>query len=139
MSQSQYQYRLTAACPEALAEAGNHFAVAIGEMAGDFESFVVLNYQDAEGRPYSVISTLCTDLLFANASGPLERRPFAPDDWDPGKAAQAQQAVELWFGPTEAAPEPPQARPGKIVGIVAEDAFWAIAAMGLTKIPEEGE
>ena len=137
MSQTEYVYRLTVACPQALMEAANHYAVAIGEMAGDFTSFVQTKYEDAQGRKYSVISTACTDLLFAFAGGELEKRPFAPPGWSKAKAQQAQAAVDLWFGPTQQQPNPPPARPGKIVGVVGNDPQAAIAAMGLTKIPEE--
>jgi hypothetical protein len=137
MSETAYIHRLTVAVPQALMEAANHFAVAIGEMAGDFESFVQTGYEDAQGRKYAVISTACTNLLFSYAGGELQQRPFAPPGWDRAKAQQAQAAVDLWFGPTEQQPEPPLARPGKIVGVVHQDNFYAIAAMGLTKLPEE--
>ena len=140
MSQTEYVHNILVACPESLIEPGNHFAVAVGESAGSFETFGNLNYQDSDGNKYSVIWTGCTDLLFAYALSQLQHRDFAPENWSFELATQAQMAVNLWFGPTEQQPEIPQATTSQIVGVVNGGEPQAIlAAMGLIRVPEEIE
>lgn len=114
----------------------NHLAVAVGEMAGDFNTFTNANHQDSNGNKYAVMSSVVTDLFFQYAGSQLQRRDFAPEEWSAELAAQAQAAVEIWFGPTEEYPEPPQASSNKIVGIIHHDPYYAVNAAGLTQIPE---
>ena len=137
MSQTEYVYRLTVAVPESLTIPANHLSVAIGEGPGDYYTFGNLTHQDADGNLYSVMSTAATPLLFAYAGNQLQHRSFAPEDWSFELATQAQFAIQLWMGPTEEQPEPPQVAKDKIVGVLGDDPFAAIAAMGLTKLPEE--
>jgi hypothetical protein len=138
MSQTAYTHTLTIACPEALMNAGNHLAVAIGEAAGDFHTFDAVNFQDAQGNRYCVRSPSVTDKLFEYAGAMLQRRDFAPEEWDFNLATQAQFAITLWFGPTKQQPQIPQANPQQLVGVVGiNNPFQAIAAMGLTAIVEK--
>lgn len=130
---SVYQYRLTVAVPEALIEAANHLAVAIGESAGDFESFQQADWVDSEGNKYAVSSMQCTATLFAYAGGMLQRRDFAPDEWSFDLASFAQSKIELWMGEGTI----PTADPAKIVGIVMDDPRQALDILGLTRMENE--
>ena len=125
-----YVYRLTCAVPEALIEAANHLAVAIGESAGDFESFQIADWVDSQGNKYAVSSMQCTATLFQYAGGMLQKRDFAPDEWSFELASFAQSKIELWMGDGEI----PTADPDKIVGIVMDDPMGALAALGVLRI-----
>jgi len=125
-----YVYRLTIAIPEALMEAANHLAVAIGESAGDFQSFTQADWVDSQGNRYAVASTQCTETLFQYAGSPLQRREFAPEEWSLELASQAQAVVELWMGEGEI----PSADPNKIVGIVMDDPAQALQLLGVTRM-----
>jgi hypothetical protein len=137
MSESQYRWRISVACPESLMTAANHLAVAVGEMAGDFYTFTNANHQDANGNRYAVMSTVVTELFFVYSGSQLTERDFAPDGWSFKLASEAQAKVNLWMGPTEQQPTPPLANTLQIVGVVGDDALAAISAMGLTMVPEE--
>ena len=128
-----YVYRLTCAVPEALIEAANHLAVAIGESAGDFESFQAADWVDAQGNKYAVSSMQCTATLFAYAGGMLQRRDFAPEDWSFELASFAQSKIELWMGEGPI----PTANPDKIVGIVMDDPRQALDLLGLARMENE--
>jgi hypothetical protein len=134
MAQTEYIYRLTVAVPEQLMAAANHFAVAVGEMAGDFETFMFANWQDEQGNKYSLMSTMVTPLLFQFAGTQLTKRPFAPDDWSFLLATQAQMAINLWFGPTEQQPTQPSVSVNNIVGVVGDDVAGVVERMGLTRV-----
>lgn len=122
-----YVHRLTVAVPEVFIEIANHLAVAIGESSGDFETFSSATWQDAEGNLFAVASLQCTDTLFALAGTPLERRDFAPEDWDASKATQAQSLILLWMGDGD----PPSAEPSRITGLVMDDVRTAIEILGV--------
>jgi hypothetical protein len=124
-----YQYRLTVSVPEALIEAANHLAVAIGESAGDFESFQQADWVDAGGNKYAVSSMQCTATLFAYAGGMLTKRDFAPDEWSFELASFAQSKIELWRGEGPI----PTADPAKIVGIVMDDPLQVVNMLGLAR------
>ncbi|XZE20846.1 hypothetical protein SH449x_000736 [Pirellulaceae bacterium SH449] len=130
-----YAYRLTIAVPEALMTAANHLAVAIGESAGDFESFTQADWIDANGNKYSVASTQATATLFAYAGSQLQRRDFAPEEWSFELASFAQSKIQLWMGEGDI----PTANPEQIVGIVMDDAMMALQAMGLTRVETDDE
>lgn len=125
-----YVYRLTIAIPEALMTAANHLAVAIGESAGDFQSFTQADWVDSQGNRYAVASTQCTETLFQYAGSPLQKRDFAPEEWSLELASQAQAVVELWMGEGDILP----ASPEKIRGVVMDDAALALQALGVTRI-----
>ena len=137
MSGTEYIYRLNACVPQSMMEPANHLAVSIGEAAGDFYSFVNADWQDAKGNLYAIISAQVTPLLFQYAVSPLERRDFAPEEWSLQLATEAQAAVSIWFGPTEAQPAIPLAGPDTILGVVGDDPLPIFAAVGLTKLPDE--
>lgn len=130
---SVYVYRLTCAVPEALIEAANHLAVAIGESAGDFESFQIADWVDSEGNKYAVSSMQCTQTLFQYAGGMLTKRDFAPDEWSFELASFAQSKILLWMGEGPI----PTADPAKIVGIVMDDPRQALDLLGLTRVNDE--
>jgi hypothetical protein len=128
-----YVYRLTVAVPEALIEAANHLAVAIGESAGDFETFGQADWVDSEGNRYAVASLQCTPTLFQFAGSMLEPRDFAPENWSFELASFAQSKIELWMGEGDI----PSADPDKIVGLVMDDVGQALQLLGLERGSEE--
>lgn len=132
---TEYTMRITIAVPESLMVPANHLAVAIGESAGDFESFTIADWQDAEGNKYAVMSSVITGLLLQYAGTPPQQREFAPEEWDAQLAMQAQAAITLWLGEGD----PPAAAPDRITGIVMDDAWTALQLLGVSRIPSEVE
>jgi hypothetical protein len=128
-----YVYRLTCAVPEALIEAANHLAVAIGESAGDFESFQNADWVDAQGNKYAVSSMQCTATLFQYAGGVLTKRDFAPEEWSFELASFAQSKIELWMGEGPILTTDPE----KIVGIVMDDPTMALQHLNITRVELE--
>lgn len=134
MNESQYKWRLTVICPESLMTPANHLAVSIGEMLGDFYTFIQADWEDSQGNRYAIMSSAITDIFFQYAGSMLQRRDFAPDNWSFELATQAQMAVILWTGPTEQYPAFPQADPNKIIGIVDDNPINVLQSIGLVKI-----
>jgi len=129
-----YVYRLTVAVPDALIESANHLAVAIGESAGDFQSFTQADWVDTQGNRYAVASTQCTETLFQYAGSPLQRREFAPEEWSFELASQAQAVIQLWLGEGPI----PSVDPSKIVGIVMNDPMQALQFLKVKRVEGNG-
>ena len=127
---SKYIFRLTVSIPESLIEAANHLAVALGESAGDFETFIQADWQDSEGNKYAVASMQCTETFFQYAGSQLQQRDFAPENWSVELASLAQSKIALWMGEGDL----PTADPDKIVGIVMDDPRAALAALAVERI-----
>jgi len=107
--------------------------VAIGESAGDFDSFQQADWVDSEGNKYAVSSMQCTATLFQYAGGMLTKRDFAPDEWSFELASFAQSKIELWMGDGEL----PSSSPEYITGIVMDDPQQALDILGLARMENE--
>jgi len=120
--------RLTIACPDALRDDGNHFAMALGSGPADAQTYVVLNWQDADGNLYACASLPVSDAFTTTAQSGLQRPEWDDDNHVNMDAARRAQAA-LVFSLT-----PVTAMPDKLTACVGDDALATLAAMGLTQV-----
>ena len=120
--------RLTIACPDALRADGNHFAMVLGYGPADAETYVALNWQDADGNLYACASLIVSDTFVSKAQSTLSRPAWDVDniiDMDAARRAQAALVFSL---------TPVAAMPDKLTACAGDDALATLAAMGLTQV-----
>ena len=123
--------RLTIACPEALRDDANQLAMVLGYGPSDAETYVALNWQDAGGNLYACASLIVSDAFTTTAQSPLQRPSWDTDSHVNMDAARRAQAA-LVFSLT-----PVTAMPDKLTACVDDDALATLAAMGLTRAPND--
>ena len=127
--------RLTAICPAAMVDDANALAAVLAYGPADLQTFVP-GWQDANGTAFYVASWDADDAWVSGAQSALGRPA-----WDTANvvnmagAGRAQQALVLWT-PTEADPTPPKATVSIMLVIGGMPPLTALAAAGLTKVPE---
>jgi len=120
--------RLTIACPEALRDDANNLAMVLGYGPADAETYVALNWQDADGNLYAVASLPVSDTFTTAAQSGLQRPAWDTDNIiDMDAAWWAQEALVFSLTPVTAMPD-------KLTACVGDDALATLAAMGLTQI-----
>jgi len=120
--------RLTIACPEALRDDANNLAIVLGYGPSDAQTYVALNWQDADGNLYACASLIVSDAFTTTAQSGLQRPAWDVDniiDMDAARRAQAALVVSL---------TPVTAMPDKLTAFAGEDALAVLAAMGLTQV-----
>jgi len=120
--------RLTIACPDALRADGNHFAMVLGYGPADAETYVALNWQDADGNLYACASLIVSDTFVSKAQSTLSRPAWDVDniiDMDAARRAQAALVFSL---------TPVAAMPDKLTACAGDDALATLAAMGLMQV-----
>ena len=120
--------RLTIPCPAAWRPDANHFAMVLGYGPSDAETYVALNWQDADGNLYAVASLPVSDAFTTTAQSGLQRPAWDVDniiDMDAARRAQAALVFSL---------TPVTAMPNKLTACVGDDALATLAAMGLTQV-----
>ena len=120
--------RLTIACPEALRDDANQLAMVLGYGPSDAETYVALNWQDADGNLYACASLIVSDTFVSTAQSTLSRPTWDVDniiDMDAARRAQAALVVSL---------TPVTAMPNKLTACAGDDALAVLAAMGLTRV-----
>ena len=125
-----YQQRATIATPAANIPDANQLALCLGESSADDQTFVGVNYQDADGNLYSVASTVAKPIFSEMAGQPLKAPDHAPD-MDLASAIRAQSLLQINNG--VAAPDVIAV----ILGDRLESAQDHIAALGLTRVEQE--
>ena len=123
--------RLTIACPDALRADGNHFAMVLGYGPADAETYVALNWQDADGNLYACASLIVSDTFVSKAQSTLSRPAWDVDniiDMDAARRAQAALVFSL---------TPVTAMPDKLTACAGDDALATLAAMGMTQVEVE--
>lgn len=133
---SLYALRVTIACPSSLRDDANALGVVLGETAADAHTFGPASWQDEDGALYAVASTLARDTFPGRAQTTLEAPGHSPDA-DLVAAARAQ--ATLVIGTAES---PAQAAPSRLtawLGSATDRALDHVAALGLTRVPEELE
>ena len=126
---TEYKQRATIASPVAHIADANQLALALGESAGDDQTFGAATYQDAEGNLYAVCSTVAKPIFVQLASQPLQAPDHAPD-MDLAAATRSQALLQINGG---------IATPDVIAVILGgrlESSQDHIAALGLTQITE---
>ena len=120
--------RLTIACPDALRADGNHFAMVLGYGPADAETYVALNWQDADGNLYACASLIVSDTFVSKAQSTLSRPAWDVDNIiDMHAARRAQAAVVFSLTPVAAMPD-------KLTACAGDDALATLAAMGLSQV-----
>jgi len=120
--------RITAACPAALLDAANQFAMCLAFSEADGQTYRGLNWQDANGTLYAAASFEARPEWVMAAQAPLERPAWdTAETIDMVAAAQAQAALVFSL-------EPISATPAQLTAIGGMDGPDAIALMGLTPV-----
>jgi hypothetical protein len=120
--------RITAAVPEALIPDGNQLAMAIGLGPADGQTYVIPNWQDADGNRYAAASFEARPEWVEAAQQPLVRPAWDTDEIIDMDAASRAQAAMVF------STEPVAATPGQITAIGGMPGLAALAAMGLTAV-----
>ena len=120
--------RLTIACPDALRDDANNLAMVLGYGPGDAQTYIALNWQDAEGNLYACASLPVSDAFTTTAQATLQRPAWDTDNVISMAAANRAQAA-LVFSLT-----PVTAMPDKLTACAGDDALATLAAMGLTQV-----
>ena len=123
--------RLTIACPTTLRSDANNFAMVLGYGPADAETYVALNWQDAGGNLYACASLTVSDTFTTAAQSPLQRPAWDTDSHvNMAGANRAQAALVFSLEAVEVAPD-------KLTACVGDDALATLAAMGLTRAPND--
>ena len=132
--------RLTIACPEALIQDANQLALAIGLSPADVATYRVPSWQDSEGNLYAACSLIPSPEWVQTSLQPLQQPSWAAEGEEPvdlEAASRAQALITLWM-PSEEHPTPPLASPEIILAVAGDDGVAMLAAMGLTRVEEDG-
>ena len=124
--------RITAACPEALVSDANQYAMCLGQSEADGQTYRGLNWTDADGNLYAAASFEARDEWITFAQAPLVHPAWDVDEIIDMVAAERAQAALVY------AVEPVLAVPGALTAIGGMDGVGALAAMGLTAVPQDG-
>jgi len=92
---TNFPYRATIICPEALIPDANQLAVLLGESATDDQTFGTPRYEDASGNLYAASSSVVTGSFEAKATTALEAPSHAPEA-DLTAAGRAQSALYIY-------------------------------------------
>jgi len=125
-----YVQRATVSTPAAHIPDANQLALALGESSADDQTFTAASYQDAQGNLYAVCSTVAKPVFAQMAGQPLQAPDHAPD-MDLAPATRAQALLQINNG--TASPDVIAV----ILGDRLESAQDHIAALGLTRVPQE--
>ena len=120
--------RLTIACPELMRDDANQLAMVLGYGPADAETYVGLNWQDADGNLYAVASLPVSETFTTTAQSGLQRPAWDTDNHVNMAGANRAQAA-LVFSLT-----PVTAMPDKLTACAGDDALATLAAMGLTHV-----
>ena len=120
--------RLTIACPAPLRDDANNLAMVLGYGPDDAETYVALNWQDADGNLYAVASLPVSDTFTTAAQSGLQRPAWDTDSAISMAAAnRAQAALVFSLEAVEVAPD-------KLTACAGDDALATLAEMGLTHV-----
>ena len=120
--------RLTIACPATLRSDANQLAMVLGYRPSDAETYIALNWQDADGNLYACASMPVSDTFTSAAQSGLQRPAWDVDNIiDMDAARRAQAALVFILTPVTAMPD-------KLTACVGDDALATLAAMGLTQV-----
>ena len=120
--------RLTIACPAPLRDDANQLAMVLGYGPDDAQTYIALNWQDAEGNLYACASLPVSDAFTTTAQSGLQRPAWDTDNIISMAGANRAQAG-LVFSLT-----PVTAMPDNLTACVGDDALATLAAMGLTQV-----
>jgi len=134
---TEYTYRITIACPEALIQDARNLAAILGYGPQDADTFTTAAYQDANGNRYACASTLVFGTFVQKATNPLERPEWDVEPYKVNMAGAARAQARVRLVDPSVSTDGAQADPGSVVAVVGDDAMAALAMMGLTPVPSE--
>lgn len=117
--------RVTIACPAALIADANQLALCLGLGPEDAQTYGAACWRDGAGHLYAVASAMVGD-SFLSASAAALRPPAWPADM--AAAARAQARITLGL----------PAAPDRLAAMVSATPEAALAALGLSHLPEAG-
>jgi hypothetical protein len=123
--------RITAAAPESLIDDANQLAMVLAYGTDDANTYRGLNYQDADGNLYACASWEASPEFVPRATSPLVRPEWDTDFIIDMAAAERAQAALVF------SEEAVQATPAALTAIGGMTGTQALAAMGLTAVPQE--
>ena len=123
--------RLTIACPDALRDDANNLAMVLGFGPDDVQTYVALNWHDVDGNLYACASLPVSDTFTTTAQSGLQRPAWDTDSAISMAAANRAQAALVF------SLEPVAAMPDKLTACVGDDPLAVLAAMGLTRAPND--
>jgi len=131
---TNFPYRVTIICPEALMPAAKGLAMAYGYSEADRDTFGdTPTYQDTAGNLYAVASTVARETFPATAFV----APVRPA-WDTEGVIDMAQAQAAWDALVIHDPEAPvQADPSRLLAIVHDDPQEALEWAGVERVPME--
>ena len=127
---------LTIAVPAAHVADANNYAMALGYSTADELTYGAPSWQDAAGNLYSSASLVVSDGFVTAATSTLQRPAWDAEQYISMAAAnRAQALIVLWmFGSST---DTPQVNPNAIAAIGGMKGLDALAAMGLTRVPQD--
>ena len=123
--------RITIPCPAAWRPDANHFAMALGSGPADALTYGSLNWLDTAGNLYACASLIVSDTFVSTAQSTLSLPAWDVDNIiDMAGANRAQAALVVSLTPVTAMPD-------KLTACAGDDALATLAAMGLTRAPND--
>ena len=120
--------RITIACPDALRDDANNLAMVLGYGPDDAQTYIALNWQDADGNLYACASMPVSDTFTSAAQSGLQRPAWDTDSHvNMAGANRAQAALVVSLTPVMVLPD-------KLTACAGDDALATVAAMGLTHV-----
>ncbi|SMR82199.1 hypothetical protein SAMN04488030_2542 [Aliiroseovarius halocynthiae] len=126
--------RITIICPENMIDDANQFALCVGNIMDDAQTFRSAGWEDAGGMKFALASLLSSDDFPLVASSSLNAPAHAPTA-DLAAAMRAQSVLETWS--PLMSPLPPAPDPGKLLAIIGVEPRNVIPLLGLSPIPIE--
>ena len=126
--------RLTVACCTTMRDDASHLAMCLGQSHADAQTYVNAGWQDADGNLYAAASFL-SESMTQDPQQSLTRPEWDTEPYTVNMtgAARAQAALVIWDGEGDI----PQAAPGQIAVVGGMAGPDALAAMGLTIVPDD--
>ncbi len=128
--------RITIACPEALKDAANHYAMAVGASQADQLTFHPVLYEDGSGNRFACASLPIRTSLLTKAQSTLVRPA-----WDTGNIINMADAVAAQNVLVLVSDEDAEitATTTSITALIGDDGPAMITRMGLAPIEEDLE
>lgn len=129
--------RITVACPEALRDDANDYAMVMGLGPDDGRTYGAAVWRDAAGNLYAAASFTAPMAWVLAAQAPLDRPAWDGRPYTVNLTGAERARAALTFWTPEMGGTPPQAAPGALTTIGGMGGPAALAAMGLTLVETE--
>lgn len=127
---SKYIHRMTLVVPEKLIPQANQLALIAGESAADINTFSKANWQDVDGNPYAVCSTVIKPIVLAMFGTPVADTGLTADGADFTQAQRAMDAAIMYSDGLTA-------NPNNIFIAIDVEPMQFFEGLGLTMVESE--